>query len=107
MSPWVQMALSLGTGLGLGLCYGLLTPLGRRHRQLADGIFVLLCAFAWVEVCFGAFRGDLPPACIPAAAAAGCWQYRTACRKLKPLFCLFRQFFPGFFPFFRRHNKNI
>ena len=107
MSPWLQMALSLGTGLGLGLGYGLLEPLGRRHRQLADGIFVMLCALAWVYVCFGAFGGDLPPACIFAAAAAGIWWNRTACRKLKPLFHRLRQFFIGFFPDFRRQNKNI
>ena len=107
MSPWAQMALSLGAGLGLGMAFGLLAPLGRRHRHLADGIFLLLCAGTWIRVCFGAFGGDLPPACISAAAAAGIWWNRTARRKPDPLFRRFRQFFPGFFPVFRRQNKKI
>ena len=107
MNPWMQMALSLGAGAGLGMVHGLLEPLGRRHRNLADGIFVLCCGWVWVQVCFGAFGGDLPPACIPAAAAAGIRLHRTACGKLKPLFRRFRQFFPGFSPIFRRQNKKI
>ena len=46
-------------GVGLGILYGALRPFGRRHRHLADGLFVAGSFYAWLYLSFAICRGDL------------------------------------------------
>ena len=44
---------ALALGICLGLVYGLLRPLRRRHTHLWDAAFILCTAAAWVYLSFG------------------------------------------------------
>ena len=46
-------------GIALGVFYGFLRPLGRRHRQIADLLFVLALYPVWIFFAFGIAGGDL------------------------------------------------
>ena len=46
-------------GVGLGLVYGFLRPARKKHRHLADLLFVLAAFWAWLQLSFGICGGDL------------------------------------------------
>ena len=50
---------SLLLGGCLGIFYGFLRPLGRRHRILADVVFSLTAVWVWLYICFALCRGDI------------------------------------------------
>ena len=67
-------------GMGLGLWYGMLRPLGSKHRHLADLLFLFAAAIGWVYLAFGICRGDLRLGCIAGLLAGGFfWEVTASC----------------------------
>ena len=59
MSVGRRLAWGLVLGGVLGMLYAFLRPLGRKHPALADGLFLLGAAWAWLWQGFGVCGGDL------------------------------------------------
>ena len=63
MTPPTLAALRFGygllTGAAAGFLYGFLRPLGRRHRNLADFLFVCAAFYLWLLLSFRLCRGDI------------------------------------------------
>ena len=90
MTPPAQAAGQFGAacllGLILGLFYGFLRPLGRRHRQLADLLFVPLLVWVWLYLCFGICRGDIRLGCCMGLLLGAVAEEITLGKGLRPLF---------------------
>lgn len=54
-----QFLIACAMGLGLGLFYGFLRPLRRRHVHLADLLFLPALFYGWLALGFGICGGDL------------------------------------------------
>ena len=54
-----RFAMALLLGAGLGLYYGFLRPLRRKHVHLADMLFLPGMVVAWLYLSFAVCRGDL------------------------------------------------
>ena len=73
-------------GGALGLYYGFLRPLRRRHQGLADGLFLLGAVWVWLYQSFGICGGDLRLGYFLGLLAGGLLWERTAGRVLRPVF---------------------
>ena len=72
-------------GLGLGLWYGFLRPLGHRHRHLADGLFLAGLFPVSVYFAFAVCQGDLHLGYFSGLLIGGIlWEW-TFGRLLRPL----------------------
>ena len=84
----LQAVLCLTVGLALGIWYGFLRPLRRKHPHLSDGLFILGAFYGWLVSGFAICKGDLRLA-YTAAMFLGIWLMdRTAGRLLRPVFDL-------------------
>ena len=54
-----RLLLGLALGAALGLWYGFLRPLRRRHSVTGDGLFLLGAAWCWLYLGFALCGGDL------------------------------------------------
>ena len=85
----VRFGWGLLLGMGLGLVYGFLRPLRRRHRAVPDLIFVAAAMYAWLVLSFGVCAGDIrlgTTAALPVGLVL--WEW-TVGRLLRPIFFLF------------------
>ena len=80
------LVLALALGMGLGLIYGLLCVLGRRHRHLADVLFLPFLFYAWVYLSFAICRGDLRLGYTLGLFAGIFLEENTLGRRLRPLY---------------------
>lgn len=84
-----QFALACLVGAGLGLVYGFLRPLRRKHSALGDFLFLGAAFWGWLYWGFGICRGDYPgPGLLGLALGGFVWE-ATAGRLLRPVFLLF------------------
>lgn len=92
MTP-AQAAVRFGWGLvlggGLGLLYGFLRPLRRRHQLLPDTLFIAAAFYAWLILSFPICQGDIRLGITAALPIGGILWEMTAGRVLRPVFCLF------------------
>ena len=58
-----RLGWSLLLGAGSGLAYDLLRVPGKRHRALADGLFLLAFAWGWLVLNFRICGGDIRMGC--------------------------------------------
>lgn len=93
MSEPLVGAMRFGWGLligaGLGLVYGFLRPLRRRHCIVPDLIFLLIAFYGWLVLSFGICRGDIrlgTTVALPVGMLL--WEW-TVGRLLRPVFFLF------------------
>lgn len=85
----VRFGWGLALGLGLGLVYGFLRPLRRRHRAVPDLIFMAVAFYAWLILSFQICEGDIR---IGTTAALPIGMVLFECTLgilLKPVFFLF------------------
>lgn len=80
------LVLALALGMGLGLIYGLLCVLGRRHRHLADVLFLPFLFYTWVYLSFAICRGDLRLGYTLGLFAGIFLEENTLGRRLRPLY---------------------
>lgn len=100
MTPEVaahRLACSLAMGMVLGLLFGFLRPLGRKHRTLADGIFLLAALWCWVYLMFAVCRGDIRFGYFLALVAGAVFWEATAGRTLRPVFLAIWRILAGVF----------
>ena len=76
-------------GMGLGLLYGFLRPLGRRYRAPADGLFLLAAGGCWLYLSFAVCHGDLRPAYLIGMMAGALVLEMTLGLVLRPVFVIF------------------
>ncbi len=94
-------------GLGLGLWYGFLRPLGHRHRHLADGLFVLGLLPVSIYFAFAVCEGDLNLGYFSGLLVGGVlWEW-TVGRFLRPLWRGFWRIIGRFFRFFKKFFQKI
>ena len=98
-------------GIALGVFYGFLRPLGRRHRQITDLLFILALYPVWIFFAFGIAGGDLRFG-YTLGLFGGVVLWETTFGKwLQPVFAGFGvQFteFTGFSPcLFEKFSKNL
>lgn len=85
----LQFAMACLVGAGLGLVYGFLRPLRRKHEILGDLLFVAAAFWGWLYWGFGICRGDYPgPGLLGLGLGALAWE-ATAGRLLRPVFSFF------------------
>lgn len=112
-----QLLAALALGAALGLIYGFLRPLRPRLTALADGVFVVCMAAAWIYLGFGICGGDLRLGYLAGMLLGALVLDRTLGRLLRPLFFGFWRpvgwFFPcrdgllkNFLKFFAKMQKN-
>ena len=81
-----QFLIACAMGLGLGLFYGFLRPLRRRHVHLADLLFLPALFYAWLVLGFGICGGDLRPVTmLGLGLGAVAWECSIG-RLLRPVF---------------------
>lgn len=85
-TAFFRLAASLLLGAALGLLYGFLRPLGRRHRHLADALVVLGAWWAYIYLGFGVCAGDLRLGYVWGLLAGAVVWEATAGRWLQPVF---------------------
>lgn len=73
-------------GLALGLVYGALRPLRRRHTVLADVLFVPVLFYAWLELSFRVCRGDIRLGCTAGLLLGAVAWEMTVGKLLRPVF---------------------
>ncbi len=76
-------------GAGLGLYYGFLRPLRRRHPHLSDLVFLAGVFWAWLYLCFGVCRGDIRLGCCSGLLLGGLTWELTVGKLLRPVFAGF------------------
>ena len=109
-----ELLAALALGAVLGLFWGFLRPLGKRRRNLADGLFLPGLALGLCVLGFGVCGGDLRPACLGAAALGGIGEEMTLGRLLAPVFygfwfilSRFRRVVLTFWKKFFKSAKNV
>ena len=76
-------------GLGLGLIYGFLRPLRKRHPIFADILFLPFMGYGWLYLGFAVCRGDLRLGYCAGLPLGGILWELTVGRLLRPIFDLF------------------
>lgn len=79
----------IAVGIVLGAWYGFLRPLGRRRRNTADFLFLVLLFPAWVYFSFAICDGDLRPGYWLSLFLGGWLFDRTIGRLLHPIWAQF------------------
>ena len=88
-----QFLLACLVGAGLGLVYGFLRPVRRRHGILGDVLFLAALFWGWLYWGFGICGGDYPgPGLVGLGLGAVAWE-ATAGRLLRPVFLFFWKIF--------------
>jgi len=81
-----QFLLACLVGAGLGIVYGFLRPLRRKHGALGDLLFVAAAFWGWLCWGFGICRGDYPgPGILGLGLGCLAWEV-TVGRLLRPVF---------------------
>ena len=76
-------------GLGLGVLYGFLRPLRKKHPHISDLLFLPGLFWAWLQLNFGVCLGDLRLGCnMGLAVGILAWEL-TVGKLLRPFFSLF------------------
>ena len=91
VSAW-RFGCSLLLGSCLGLFYGFLRPLARKHQTLADLLFSLGALWVWIYICFGICLGDIRTVYLLAMGAGIFLWDQSFGRWLRPVFSGFWRF---------------
>lgn len=76
---------ALALGAALGLCYGVLAPLRRRHPHISDLLFLPVMGAVWLYLGFGVCKGDLRFGYWAGLCIGAILWHSTAGRLLSPL----------------------
>ena len=106
VAAW-RLGCSVILGGCLGLFYGFLRPVGRRHRLLADVIFALGTVWAWIWLCFAVCRGDIRMVYLPAMGTGFLLWERSFGQWLRPVWTGFWEGLAWVFRFFLLPWKKI
>ena len=106
-TAFFRLVASLLLGAALGLLYGFLRPLGRRHRHLADGLVVLGAWWAYIYLGFGLCAGDLRLGYVWGLLAGAVVWEATAGRWLQPVFSGIWQILGAMWGLFGHLGKNF
>ena len=102
-----RFAIAVLMGMGLGLIYGFLRPLRPRLTALADLIFVLAAAAAWVYLGFAVCLGDLRLGYTAGLIIGGIGWEMTIGRLLRPVFWGIWWPLRKIFRFFNNFSKKL
>ena len=91
VSAW-RFGCSLLLGSCLGLFYGFLRPLARKHQTLADLLFSLGVLWVWIYICFGICLGDIRTVYLLAMGTGIFLWDQSFGRWLRPVFSGFWRF---------------
>ena len=94
-------------GLGLGLWYGFLRPLGRHRRTLSDCLFLFVLFPVWVYFCFAVCDGDFRLGYWVSFLLGGILWDRTAGRLLAPIWQGFWGIIGSIMGFFAKFFKKF
>ena len=95
-----RFTMAVAVGAALGLLYGFLRPLRRKHHWFWDLIFVLAAFAGWVYLAFGVCGGDFGAFCFfGGVLGAVAWE-QTVGRLLRPVFFGFWKGIGKIFRFF-------
>ena len=103
MTPAVaaaRLGWSLALGAGSGLVYDFLHPPQLRRPHLADGIFMVFYAWAWLRISFGICAGDIRMGCFWGQMAGLVFWEITAGRPMRRLWGRFWKRLAGFLRIF-------
>ena len=102
-----RLCCSLLLGGCLGIFYGFLRPLGRRHRHLADVLFALGAMWIWLYLSFAVCRGDIRPVYLLGLGCGTLLWEKTVNFWLRPVYFGFWEIIAGIFRIFLFPWKKI
>jgi hypothetical protein len=102
-----RLLCALLLGIGLGVFYGFLRPLRRRHKHIADFLFILALFPAWIYFAFAIAGGDLRFG-YTAGLLGGILLWEATFGKwLRPVFAAFWRFIYKIYRFFTMPFRKI